>query len=112
MLIPNSARSWIGGLTWLLVAYVVGFVALVCFVMIGASKEFMDSFFPFLMGAHFLAMMLGMALLVAYIIDVVNNPNVPSEKRVLWMLVVFLGGFIGMLVYWYCYMRHPVANSD
>jgi len=102
----RAARLWLGGLTWLLVAYVVGFVGIVCWMMFSGATSLMERVFPYIFLVHFIAMLLGMALLVAYILDVVNNPRVPPDKRVMWVLIIFLGSFIGMLLYWFSYLRH------
>ena len=107
-----ATRMLIGVLTWLLVAYVVCFVGFVCWTLSGAPQSAVEGVMQYLLAAHFGAMLLGIALLVAYIIDVVNNPSVPGEKRVLWAVIILLGSFVGMLVYWFVYMRHPPAPSS
>jgi hypothetical protein len=102
-----TARFVIGGLTWALVAYVVVFVGVVCWFLMGAPQSEVEGVMRYLFAAHFLAMLLGIGLLVVYILDVVNNPDVPSDKRVLWAIIILLGSFVGMLVYWFVHMRRP-----
>ena len=53
-----------------------------------------------LFALHFLTMLWVIALTGFYIVHVVRNERIPKDQKVLWVLVVFLGGFIGMPVYW------------
>ncbi len=40
-------------------------------------------------------------LLVLFIVDVFRTERVPQDRRVLWLIVLLVGGFIAMPVYWY-----------
>lgn len=61
-------------------------------------------------GLAMLTMLDGLILTIVYIIDVFRNPRIANDYRVLWALVIFLGGPIGMIVYWYVNLwRDPVA---
>jgi hypothetical protein len=40
-----------------------------------------------------------------YLLDASTNPLVPSEKRGLWLAVLFFGGFVVMPFYFWWYIR-------
>ena len=48
------------------------------------------------------------ALMAYYIVNVFRNDRVAKDQKVLWLIVVFMGGFIAMPVYWYLFIwREP-----
>lgn len=49
-------------------------------------------------------MALWFALLAFYIVHVFRTGRVPADKKALWAVVLFLGNFLAMPVYWYLYM--------
>ncbi len=51
-----------------------------------------------------LFMALSVALLVFYIVHVFRTDRVPADKKALWAVVLFLGNFLAMPVYWYLYV--------
>jgi len=53
---------------------------------------------------HLLTMLIVMALMVFYIVDVFRNNQVEKDKKVLWAVVLFMGNMIAMPVYWYLYI--------
>jgi hypothetical protein len=53
-----------------------------------------------LMLSILIASFLGVAILVYYLIHIINNPRLDSNQRLMWAFVVLLAGTIGRLVYW------------
>ena len=53
---------------------------------------------------HLFTMLEIIGLLVFYIVNVFRNPNVVGDRKALWAIVLFLGGFIAMPIYWYLYI--------
>ena len=49
----------------------------------------------------FLSIVDTFVLIVIYVIDIFKNPRITSDYRVLWALIIFFGGAIGMIAYWY-----------
>ena len=58
---------------------------------------------------HLLTMLLVMALMVFYIVNVFKNNRVDKDKKVLWAVVLFLGSMLAMPVYWYIYIWKDAA---
>ncbi len=52
---------------------------------------------------HAATILLSIGLLVVYIVDVFKNDRVARDMKVLWALVLFMGGPIAMPIYWYLY---------
>jgi hypothetical protein len=66
-----------------------------------------------LFAAHMLTMLVTLGLMIFYIVDVFGNTRFPRDQRVLWLLVILLGGPIGMPIYWYLNIwRDPVASPQ
>jgi len=42
-----------------------------------------------------------LALLIYFIVHVINNPAIDSTERLVWILVFIFAGIIGKPVYWY-----------
>jgi hypothetical protein len=53
---------------------------------------------------HFFTMLVVLALLIFYIVNVFKNVRVEKDKKVLWAIVLFMGSMIAMPIYWYLYI--------
>lgn len=52
------------------------------------------------------------ALTALYIIDVFRNDRVTQDRKVLWVIVLFMGGMVAMPAYWYLFVwREPERPS-
>ena len=60
--------------------------------------------FEAMMTLHLATMALMMGLLVFYVVHAFKNPQLASDKRLLWVVVLFFGSFIAGLVYWWFYV--------
>lgn len=54
---------------------------------------------------HFLTMLLMFVLTAVYIVHAFRSDELPSDKRTLWVIVLFLGNMIAFPVYWWFYLR-------
>jgi hypothetical protein len=65
-----------------------------------------------IMAAHVITMLWVMGLTVFYIVDVFRNELVVKDQKALWAVVIFLGSFVAMPIYWYLYIwREPAASA-
>ena len=77
----------------------------------GRTNEPPPGFFV-IFGLHLLTIILIFILLFIYIKNVFKNDGVSQDKKALWAVVLFLGNFIAMPVYWYLYIwREPRQNQ-
>lgn len=63
--------------------------------------QFMYNDFDYVVTAHVVLMFLYAALEVFYIIHIVKASHLPSNQKIMWLLIVIFLTFIGMPVYWY-----------
>ena len=63
---------------------------------------------------HLLTMLIVMALMVFYIVNVFKNERVDKDQKVLWAVVLFMGNMIAMPVYWYLHIwkSAPAVNPS
>ena len=62
---------------------------------------------------HLLTMLWIMALIAIYMVNVFRNDRVNKDMKVLWAVVIFMGGIVAMPGYWYLYIwRYNVAVSS
>lgn len=48
-----------------------------------------------------MAMLISFALMIYYIVHVVNNKRIDSNERLVWILVFIFANMIGYPIYWY-----------
>lgn len=60
--------------------------------------------FPLISRLHFFTLVESLALIAYYIYHVFNNKNVKKDKKTLWTVVIFIGNYIAMPIYWYNYI--------
>jgi hypothetical protein len=61
---------------------------------------------------HLLTMFLIMGMTIFYIVNVFRNDRVEKDKKVLWVLVLFMGNMIAMPIYWYLYIWREANESS
>ena len=54
--------------------------------------------------AHFATILLVIGLLIFYVRHVFRNPQLTSEQKSLWIIVLLFGNPIAMPIYWYHYV--------
>ncbi len=57
---------------------------------------------------HLATMLLMLALAVFYVAEAARSPRVPRRRRMLWIVLNVVGGFLAQLVFWYVFIwREP-----
>ena len=89
-------------IAYLLLFFVVIFATE--FFMPGSGQPGPPPLIALILPLHFLTMLVVLALLVFYIVNVFKNDQVEKDKKALWAIVLFMGSMIAMPVYWYLYI--------
>jgi hypothetical protein len=61
--------------------------------------------FRFIFPLHLVTMLLMFALTAIYVVHAFRNEELASDKRTLWVIVLFLGNMLAFPVYWWFYVR-------
>ena len=96
------------------IAYMLFFFAVVGIATIaGGGDPDNDLPIPFglLLALHLLTMLVTLALIVISVIDVFRNPRVDPDHRIMWLILILLGGIIAMPVYWWLHIRPEPAAT-
>ena len=69
--------------------------------------------FENMMVLHLATMAVMLLLMIFYIVHAFKNPALASDKRLLWVIVLFFGSLIAGIIYWFHYVwRQPPALPD
>jgi energy-coupling factor transporter transmembrane protein EcfT len=101
-------------LTVLPIFYMLFFMAFIFITMVttistskAPSKDMFD-FFPVLFIMHFAIILVSFGLIAFYIYYLFKTDRVEKDKKALWAVVLLLGSFFAMPVFWYLYIwREP-----
>jgi hypothetical protein len=77
----------------------------------GSAGTGPGSWFVGLFVVHMMTILWIFALMAYYIVNVFRNDRVAKDQKVLWLIVVFMGGFIAMPVYWYLFIWRDPQSS-
>jgi len=66
--------------------------------------------FGLLFGLHCCTMLLILGLMVFYVVHIVKATFEKTEMKIIWLILVLLGGMIAMPVYWYLYIWRETAG--
>jgi hypothetical protein len=98
------------------IVYFVLFMSFMVFTFasIGSRTEKAPTLdlFKFIFPLHLLTMLLMIALTAVYVVHAFRDDEVPSDKRTLWVLVLFLGNMFAFPVYWWFYFRPSRPNHS
>ena len=61
--------------------------------------------FRYIFPLHFLTMLLMFALTAVYVIHVFKSDQLPSDRRIMWVIVLLFGNIVAFPIYWSIYMR-------
>ena len=65
---------------------------------------------------HFLTILWTFALAIFYIIHAYRSEQVNGDKKVIWIILLLVGGMFAMPIYWYLYIWHdeqePISISN
>jgi hypothetical protein len=67
--------------------------------------------FQYIFLPHLLTMLLTFVLIAFYIVHVFKNPALKDDRRVLWAVVLFMGGIIAAPVYWWLFIWRPLRGD-
>jgi hypothetical protein len=111
--ISKPVALLIGLVTLVPVVYMFVFLASV-FVEVGGDKEAIPVFGTFerMMMFQVSVMLLGFVLLGFYILHAFKNENLASDRRILWVLIIFMANMFGMAAYWYVHIWRTSRGSD
>ena len=74
------------------------------------------SYLSYILPYVFPIILLSMGLFVFYIIHIVQNALLDTEKRILWVVVMFLAYGVAIPTYWYIHIwkdnSSKVSNAD
>jgi hypothetical protein len=70
-----------------------------------------EAWFLLVFVLHFATALLTMGLLVFYIVHLFKTDLVANDRKVLWALVLFMGGPIAMPVYFWLYLWRATPGS-
>lgn len=119
----RSARLWLGIVTGWPLLYLFLFIAGFALTIASGALQMksppqepppaLAAGFGVLFLAHCLTTFATFALIVVYVISVINNPRLDQTMRIIWILLVLLGSMISMPIYWYLYMwRDPAEPAQ
>jgi hypothetical protein len=74
------------------------------------SEGHVGPLFYVVFALHMLTILLGFLLIAAYVYDLFNNPRIQGDRKALWAVILFLGNYFAMPVYWWLYVRPPAQS--
>lgn len=66
-----------------------------------------DTFFRL----HLTVIVSSWVLIASYIMYLFRTSHVPNDKKALWGIVIFLGSFIAMPIFWFLYVWKPYSMT-
>ena len=104
----KTSRFWLGILTFLPIVLLFAYMFSVAFIVVDAVR-YGDESMPLPILSNILwmviiALVLGMlsfGLLVYYVIHAINNKNIDSNERVIWVLIFVVGTIVAFPIYYF-----------
>ena len=116
-------RLWLALSLWPLVYMLVFFSVIVGVLVLGGGLSVLHHasgakgppgwlFLPILLlfPLHFLTIMLGLGLMIYNVVWVLKQAW-PSDQKILWVVILFLGHSLAAPLFWYFHIR-PLPESD
>ena len=92
-------------LTVLPLVYMALFLASIAFIFRSAANEsLLVGHFGTFIAIHLAVMLLMFGLLAFYIVFLFKTPDVRTDMKALWAIVIFMGGPIAMPIFWYLHI--------
>jgi len=106
----------IGALSILPIIYFIFFMTVIssAFASVGNSGGKGEPFkmFQYILPMHLGTMVLMFALMVVYIVHAFRTDRISDDRRVVWVIILFMGNMVAFPVYWYLYLwRSPSAGQ-
>lgn len=102
---PEPSRwftIFLGVLTFWPILYIFLFVASIAgaIALSSTSENGTAAIFPLILVAHVGTILLGFVLMAYYSVYVLRDSRFSSDRRLLWVLVVVLGGMVGQAIFY------------
>lgn len=120
MRLTKGKKLALGFATAFPIAYLLCFFVIVLFFVVStalgvrafAPPRDMNLIFMLIFPLHFLTIFVSMALMVIYVIHVMQNPKLSQNDRTMWALVIFLGNLIAMPIYYFMQVLPLTDDED
>lgn len=122
MNLNKPAKIILGILTFLPILLAISIIGFVIFNFISmvfnqepAMPMMYMSYLSYIIPYFFLVVFLSLGLFIYYLVHIIQNQYLDNEKRILWIVVLFVLGGITMPVYWYVHIwkiPSPTNNAD
>jgi len=103
MRLSSFEKILLGVLTIWPPVYGILFIAFIFINFIFSDNPSFTSFW-IVLPLHILTMILCIGLLVFYIAHIIKNIDLKEDRRIIWIILLFICGIIAMIVYWYLYI--------
>jgi hypothetical protein len=103
MKLSRPIKMLVGAATLWIPLYMIAFMAIVFSSVFSHSAPDIDSF-DVLFRVHMATSLLSVALLVIYIVHLFQTKAIPSDQRIMWLLVILFFGPLAMPVYFFKHM--------
>jgi hypothetical protein len=67
--------------------------------------------FQYIFLPHIFTMLLTFVLVAFYIVHVFKNRALKDDRRVLWAVVLFMGGIVAAPIYWWLFIWRPLGGA-
>jgi hypothetical protein len=92
--------------------YFLLFMGFVFGAVFPGQSERLESVFQAVFAVHLVTMLVVMSLLAFYVVHLFKNETLPSDRRVLWAIVLFMGNLFAFPVYWYIHVWLAPARGS
>jgi predicted membrane channel-forming protein YqfA (hemolysin III family) len=86
------------------IVYFFLFLGLIGYVFVASPQNGFDAF-RYIFLVHIATFILMFALMATYLVHLFRDDRLPSDRRILWALVLLLFGIFAFPVYWWLYVR-------
>ena len=93
---------------------IIGIITLIPFIymimfFLNLSTDTID--FDLMFKLHIGTMVIIVGLFIFYISNIYRTERIPNDKKTLWVVIIFIGQIIAMVIYWYLYIwTEPKEN--
>lgn len=99
----NGIGIFLGVITILPIAYMIGFAAFWTWLAVSASA--FDAWIDTLFVVHMVAVFTTVGMAGYYLLDLSHNGEVEESRKVAWAAAIILVGVIAMPLYWWRHKR-------
>jgi len=103
MKLSRPTKMLVGAATLWIPLYMMAFIAIVFTQVFTQSAPGIEAF-DVLFTVHMATTLLSVALLVIYIVHLFQTKSLPSDQRIMWLLVILFFGPLAMPVYFFKHM--------